>query len=87
MSGFVDTIFVAKCPSDNKSFFPKGKVCPSQRLNEDPHEVWVCVESRDTECRIVTSWCTCTTGTTEACNHVIALLYKVNYGLESVHIL
>ena len=53
-SGFVDTVFVAKCPSNIKLIFLKGKVSPSQRLNKDPHEVWVCIENSNTDCRIVT---------------------------------
>jgi len=44
MSGFVDTVYVAKCPVDNKYVFLKGNVCPSQRLRDDPHQVWVCTE-------------------------------------------
>ena len=73
MSGFVDTVFVAKCPSNNKLIFLKGKVSPSQRLNEDSHEVWVCIENSNTDCRIVTSWCTCTAGTAEACRLTMLL--------------
>ncbi|XP_046864652.1 uncharacterized protein LOC124459175 [Xenia sp. Carnegie-2017] len=76
MRGFVDIVYVAKCPSDGKFTFLKGNICPSQKLNDDPHKVWVCVEGTGSDCRIVTSWCSCTAGTAEACNHVIALLYK-----------
>ena len=86
MSGFVDTVFVAKCPSDSKFTFLKGNVSPSQRLRDDPHQVWICVEGEKTDCRVVTSWCTCTAGTGEACNHVIALLYKVNYACNKEYI-
>ena len=55
---------------------------PSQKLNEDLHRIWVCVEGKGKDCRIVTSWCTCTAGTAEACNHVIAILYKINYAFN-----
>ena len=79
MSGFVDTVYLAKCPVNNELTFLKGNVCPSQRIRDDPHEVWICIEGPKTDCRIVTSWCTCIAGSGEACNHVIALLYKVNY--------
>ena len=44
VSSFVDTIFVAKCPSDSKFTFLKSNVSPSQRLHDDPHQVLVCVE-------------------------------------------
>ena len=86
MSGFVDTVFVAKCPSDSKFTFLKGNVSPSQRLRDDPHQVWICVEGERTDCRVVTSWCTCSAGTGEAYNHVIDLLYKVNYACNKEYI-
>ena len=81
MSGFVDTVYIVKCLSDNKISFLKGNVTPSQKLNDNPHKVWICVKGSGKDCRIVTLWCmcTCTAGTAEACIHVIALLYKVNY--------
>ena len=82
MSGFVDTAYVAKCPLDRRFTYLKGNVSPSQKLNEDPHRVWVCVEGKGKDCRIVTSRCTCTAGTAEACNLVIAILYKINYAFN-----
>ena len=78
MSGFVDTVFVASCPKDSTLIFLKGNVCPSQRIREDPHKVWICVKGQNSP-SIITSWCTCIAGTGEVCNHVIAILYKVNY--------
>ena len=38
------------------------------------------------DCSIITSWCTCTAGTAEVCNHVIALLYKVNYAFNQQYV-
>ena len=38
----------------------------------------VCVKGQNSP-SITTSWCTCIAGTGEVCNHVIAILYKVNY--------
>ena len=83
MSGFVDTVYFAKCPSDGKFTFLKGNVSPTQKLHDDPpHKVWVCIKGTEKDCRIVTSWCTCTAGTAEVRNHVIALPYKVNYAFN-----
>ena len=86
MSGFVDTVYLAKCPVNSELTFLKGNVCPSQRIRDDPHEVWICIEGPKTDCGIVTSWCTCIAGSGEACNHVIALLYKVNYAFKKNYI-
>ena len=82
MSGFVDTVYLAKCPVNSELTFLKRNVCPSQRIRDNPHEDWICIEGPNTDCRIVTSWCTCIAGSGEACNHVIALLYKVNYAFK-----
>ena len=82
MSGFVDTVYVAKCLLHSRSTYLKGNVSSSQKLNEDSHRVWVCVEGKGKDCRIVTSWCTCTAGTAEACNHVIPIFYKINYAFN-----
>ena len=79
MSGFVGTIYYCVCPSDSSTIFLKAKIRPSQRINDDPHKVWVCVKKSSSDFAIVTSWCTCIAGSAEACNHAKALLYKVNH--------
>ena len=78
MSGVFYTVLVASCPKDSTLIFIKGNVCPSQRIREDPQKVWICVKGQNSP-SIITSWCTCIGGTGEVCNHVIAILYKVNY--------
>ena len=85
MSGFVDTVLFTKCPVDNKHVFLKGCVS-RQKIRDDPHKVWVCLEGTMSDCKIVTSWCTCTAGTAEVCNHVIALMYKVNFAYKKAYI-
>ena len=72
--GFVDTIYVAL---DGRFTFLKGNISPSQRIRIITK--FGCARKEDNHCRIVTSRCTCIAGTGEVCNHVIALLYKVNY--------
>ena len=81
MSGFVDTVYASKCPTDATLTFLKGRVCPSQRIRDDPHKEWVCVKG-NTDPQIITSWCTCIAGTGEVCNHVIAILYKINFAFH-----
>ena len=44
MSGFVDTVSLAKCPVNSELTFLKGKVCPSHRIRDDLNEVWICSE-------------------------------------------
>ena len=74
----------ASC-NDNLLFL-KAYVSRSQRLKDDPHHVWVCTEGPKDKSKILTSWCSCIAGTSEVCNHVIALLYKVNYAFKKDYI-
>ena len=51
MSGFVDTVFVAK----NGDFtFLKGIVCSSQRVRSEEHRVWICTKGKQKDCKVVT---------------------------------
>ena len=58
----------------------KSTITPSQRVCQDPHQAWVAVRNNGT---IVCGWCTCIAGTSATCNHIIALLYKVNFAVQS----
>ena len=74
MSGFVHNIFINEISEENVVL--KAKVTPSQKLREDPREAWVlCSKSGDVIC----GYCTCTAGFAECCNHVVAILYKVEF--------
>lgn len=84
-SGFVDAVYVSKCSSNANHYFLKGHVCPSQRLRNDDYRVILFVEGKQ-DPKILTSWCTCTAGAGEVCNHVIAVLYKVNFAHQNGYI-
>ena len=73
-SNFVGTILYA----DNKDgkCVLQCKVTPSQRIREDPREVWVALKKDGT---VLCGWCTCIAGTSATCNHIIASLYKMGY--------
>ena len=74
MSGFVNEVFVCKVSADKVIL--KGTVKPSQKVREDPRSVWIlCTKDGDVLC----AYCTCTAGFAECCNHVIAILYKIEY--------
>ena len=79
-SNFVDTILIA----DNKDgkCVLQCKVTPSQRIREDPREVWVALKKDGT---VLCGWCTCIAGTSATCNHIIASLYKVEYAFTHGH--
>ncbi|CAC5361849.1 unnamed protein product [Mytilus coruscus] len=55
--------------------FLKANCVPSQKIKEEEHDVWVCVEKATGE--IGSSYCTCTAGLGRTCNHVAGLLFRV----------
>lgn len=57
--------------------FMKAKCRPSMRLDDVPHEAWVAVEKSSGE--IQSAHCTCFAGHGQTCNHVAALLLKIDF--------
>ena len=74
--GFVGTIFSFSSP---QYIVLKCKVIPSQRFRDETHDVWVGIRKSCSE--ICVAWCSCTAGHSQSCNHVMALLYKVEHAL------
>ncbi len=74
MSGFVHEIF-SFTPSD-KFVVLKCKVTPSQKLREEPRNAWILCSK---EGEVLCANCSCTAGFGECCNHVVAMLYKVEF--------
>ena len=79
---YFDSKFVGpilSCIQDDRSIL-KTEVTPSQKVNDSPRSVWLCVK-KDGE--IVTAWCSCTAGNSQTCNHVIAACYKIEYAITN----
>ena len=55
--------------------FLKANCRPSERLNDPPHKLWICVSKKDAV--IKASYCSCMAGMSETCNHVAAALFRV----------
>ena len=63
--------------------FVKGDVTPSTKVTDDPHKAWILIEIlKKGECEILTTWCTCVAGSSLWCNHIITLMYKLNYAYK-----
>ncbi len=76
-SGFVGQVLSEKL-SENKTVL-KSKVLPSQKVTSSSHTVWALIEKNGD---ILTAYCSCTAGLSRCCNHVIALLYKIEYAVS-----
>ena len=75
-SGFVDTIFIYNSSSCRNNFFLYSKVQSSLTVS-DKKMVWILVQKE--QLRMLTRWCTCILGTSQSCNHVMLVLYKIIY--------
>jgi hypothetical protein len=61
---------------DDKTLL-KGTVMHSYAVNDIPHKVWICFK----EDTVLGAWCTCIAGTAQSCNHIIAMLYIIEYAI------
>ena len=75
-SNFVDTIHYSE-NQDGKCVL-SCNVTPSQQVRDEPRNVWVALKN---DGAVLCGWCTCIAGTSETCNHMIAMLYKVEYAV------
>ncbi len=76
-SGFVGPIFTHSSP---EHIILKCQVTPSQKVRDEAHNVWVGIKKLDST--ICAAWCSCTAGHSQSCNHVMALLYKVEHAVS-----
>ncbi|XP_035665191.1 uncharacterized protein LOC118408483 [Branchiostoma floridae] len=60
--------------------FLLAKCRPSQRINDIHHKTWVCCHPTGT---VRTAYCSCTAGLGQSCNHVAALLFKVEAAVRT----
>ena len=80
---FVKEIFYHPVSPESKICFLKCKVTPSQRTSSTPYNVWVAVEKKGPGGKIVSGYCTCTAGLLGSCNHVTAMLFRVEAAVSS----
>ena len=74
-SGFVGEVLLHRPDHKKNVEFLYCNVRCSMKIN-DGNELWIAVQD---EGKILTTWCTCTAGTSRCCNHAIALMYKLEY--------
>ena len=83
---FVREIFYHSVDTLSPFCILKCRVVPSQRVNNKPYDVWAIIlkDKGDTPSgTIISSYCTCTAGLLGTCNHVIAMLFRVEAAVTS----
>ena len=79
-SGFVAQVLSLKLTGGHKDkILLKTSVLPSQKVNSAEHTVWVLTDKGGD---VLTAYCACTAGLSHCCNHVIAVLYKIEYAVS-----
>ncbi|CAC5412802.1 unnamed protein product [Mytilus coruscus] len=76
-SGWLKEVCYHHIDNNSPYCFLKAECTASQRINDVPHTTWVLVEKASGE--IQTAYCTCFAGLGETCNHMAAILFKVDY--------
>ena len=80
-SEFMFEAFYHPIVFESQYCFIKAKCTPSQRINDVPHDVWVLLNKFSGD--IKSGYCTCFAGLGQSCNHVAALLFKINHAWET----
>lgn len=79
-SGHVHQILTYRPKDSSDTVVLKSSVTPSMKVNDKPREVWILI-SKSTG-TIISAYCVCTAGFSKCCNHVVAVLYKLQFAVE-----
>lgn len=74
-ANFIKEIFFHSVSSTSPVCFVRAKCTPSQRVTDENHTMWVAI-SKESGC-VKSAFCSCTAGMGQTCNHVAALLFRV----------
>ncbi|XP_070550727.1 uncharacterized protein [Ptychodera flava] len=74
---FLFEILYHKVTDDSPYCCLKSKCIPSQRIRDEPHTLWVIIDKESGE--IKSSYCSCIAGLGRSCNHITAVLLKLDF--------
>ena len=83
---FVREIFHCGISDTSMYCILKCRVIPSQKTSSKPYHVWAIVTKDTTDKpggKIINAYCTCTAGLMGTCNHVTAMLFRVEAAVTS----
>ncbi|KAK2158237.1 hypothetical protein LSH36_174g04044 [Paralvinella palmiformis] len=73
------------CVTDNEHIYFKSKCLPSQRKNDQPHQIWCAIKM--TNFNVDIGQYICVAGKSWYCNHLMALLYQISHFSKSATII
>ncbi|PIK48225.1 hypothetical protein BSL78_14911 [Apostichopus japonicus] len=76
-SKWLKEIFYHHISEDSPVCFLKADCLPSQNVRSIPHKSWVVLEKKTGKIR--SAYCTCLAGLGTTCNHVAAVVFKVDH--------
>ena len=82
-TGFVKEIFWTGLNENYEHCIVKCKVTPSQRTSSSPYNVWAVIKKENPGGEIYSAYCSCTAGLAGSCNHVAAILFRIEAALSS----
>ena len=83
---FLGEVMINNLTNTSKFCILKSKCVPSQRVNAKQYDLW-CIVKKDTDLtiggQIMSAYCTCTAGLMGTCNHIAALLFRVEAAIST----
>ncbi|XP_078655658.1 uncharacterized protein LOC144902231 [Branchiostoma floridae x Branchiostoma belcheri] len=76
-SKWINEVHYHPISADSDACFLKATCTPSQSIRNIPHAGWVAVEKKSG--RILSAYCSCFAGLGSTCNHIAALLFKLDH--------
>eukprot|EP00794_Sanderia_malayensis_P012122 gene12122-13374_t len=76
-SGWLKEIYYNEISPNSNYCFLKSESTPSQGINNIPHKIWVAIEKKSGT--VKSAYCTCFAGLGLTCNHIAAILFKVEH--------
>ena len=73
--GWLSSLQLNNLKEDSKFCLLEGTCRPSQKINDTPHKLWLCL-CKETG-KIYAMHCTCMAGMSQTCNHVAAALFRI----------
>lgn len=75
VTGWLSPLDFHPVSESSKLCILKATCRPSQKINDVPHKLWVCICKEDGQ--IFKAHCTCMAGVSQTCNHIAAALFRI----------